>query len=106
MQLPENQPNEALQFTWQWRSGCRATTTLLLKKHLKWINPLQSLVSRATKTLAVEIPLHYSIAGVGSYAGSCDGLMLVKGDVVLIDYKTKRPGSLSAPNIVNSSAYS
>ena len=68
-----------------------------VEEHLQWINPLQSLVSRATKTLAVEIPLHYSIAGVGSYAGSCDGLMLVKGDVVLIDYKTKRPGKFVSP---------
>ena len=36
--------------------------------------------------------LHYSINGVGAYAGSCDGIMLVNGDVVLIDYKTKRHG--------------
>ena len=36
--------------------------------------------------------MHYSINGVGAYAGSCDGLMLVNGDVVLIDYKTKRHG--------------
>ena len=63
-----------------------------LEEHLQWINPLQSLVSRATKTLAVEVPLHYSIDGVGAYAGSCDGVMLVNGDVVLIDYKTKRHG--------------
>ena len=59
---------------------------------MQWINPLQSLVSRASKTLAVEVPLHYSINGVGAYAGSCDGVMLVNGDVVLIDYKTKRHG--------------
>ena len=63
-----------------------------LEEHLQWINPLQSLVSRASKTLAVEVPLHYSINGVGAYAGSCDGVMLVNGDVVLIDYKTKRHG--------------
>ena len=44
-----------------------------VEEHLQWINPLQSLVSRATKTLAVEIPLHYSINGVGSYAGSWCG---------------------------------
>ena len=63
-----------------------------VEEHLQWINPLQKLVSRATKTLAVEVPLHYSINGVGAYAGSCDGVMLVNGDVVLIDYKTKRHG--------------
>ena len=63
-----------------------------VEEHLQWINPLQSLVSRASKTLAVEVPLHYSINGVGAYAGSCDGVMMVNGDVVLIDYKTKRHG--------------
>ena len=78
------------QSTWRWRNGCRVKTTLQLKS-IWWINPLQSLVSRASKTLAVEVPLHYSINGVGAYAGSCD-VMLVNGDVVLIDYKTKRHG--------------
>jgi hypothetical protein len=68
-----------------------------VEEHLQWINPLQHLVSRATKTLAVEVPLHYSITGVGSYAGSSDGLMLVNGDVVLIDYKTKRHGKYVSP---------
>ena len=68
-----------------------------VEEHLKWINPLQSLVSRASKTLAVEVPLHYSINGVGAYAGSCDGVMLVNGDVVLIDYKTKRHGKNVLP---------
>lgn len=63
-----------------------------LDDHLPWINPLQELVSRATATLAVEIPVHHNIAGVGSYAGSCDGLMLVGNEVVIADYKTKRPG--------------
>ena len=61
-------------------------------EHMPWIHPLQSLVSKAGKTLAAEIPVHYSIKGLGAYAGSCDGLMLVNGNVVLIDYKTKRPG--------------
>ena len=68
-----------------------------VEEHLQWINPLQSLVSRASKTLAVEVPLHYSINGVGAYAGSCDGVMLVNGDVVLIDYKTKRHGKNVLP---------
>ena len=68
-----------------------------IEDHLQWINPLQRLVSRAAKTLAVEIPLHYSITGVGSYAGSSDGLMLVNDDVVLIDYKTKRHGKYVNP---------
>ena len=48
-------------------------------EHLQWINPLQNLVSRASKILAVDLPPHYSIDGIGSYAGSFDGLMLVKG---------------------------
>ncbi|QNG26095.1 PD-(D/E)XK nuclease family protein [Synechococcus sp. HK01-R] len=61
-----------------------------LADHLPWINPLQELVSKAKKTLAVEIPVHTKIAGLG-YAGSCDGLMMTdNGDVVIIDYKTKR----------------
>ena len=47
-------------------------------EHLQLINPLQNLVSRASKTLAVEVQLHCSIDGIGSYAGSCDGLMLVR----------------------------
>ncbi len=64
---------------------------------MQWINPLQILVSRASKILAVEVPLHYSINGVGAYAGSCDGVMLVNSDVVLIDYKTKRPGKKVFP---------
>ena len=68
-----------------------------VEEHLQWINPLQSLVSRASKTLAVEVPLHHSINGVGGYAGSCDGLMLVNEDVVLIDYKTKRHGKNVLP---------
>ena len=68
-----------------------------VEEHLRWINPLQSLVSRASKTLAVELQLHHSIHGVGAYAGSCDGLMLVNDDVVLIDYKTKRHGKRVLP---------
>ena len=68
-----------------------------VEEHLQWINPLQRLVSRASKTLAVEVPLHHSIDGVGAYAGSCDGLMLVNDDVVLIDYKTKRHGKNVLP---------
>ena len=61
-------------------------------EHLQWINPLQNLVSRASKTLAGEVPLQYSIDGISSHAGSCDGHMLVRGDVVLIGNKTKRHG--------------
>ena len=90
-QSRENPPSVERQSTWQWRSGCRVKITLQSRSICR-INPLQSLVSRASKTLAVEVPLHYSINGVGAYAGSCDGVMLVNGDVVLIDYKTKRHG--------------
>jgi hypothetical protein len=61
-------------------------------EYLSWIEPLQELVARADATLAVEIPIHHRIDGVGSYAGSCDGMTLVRGEVVIIDYKTKRPG--------------
>lgn len=64
---------------------------------LPWVKPLQDLVSMADKTLAVEIPIHYKIGGVGAYAGSCDGLMIVGGEVVMIDYKTKRPGKRVSP---------
>ena len=70
-----------------------------VEEHLRWINPLKSLVSRASKTLAVELQLHHSIHGVGAYAGSCDGLMLVNDDVVLIDYKTKRHGKHVLPKL-------
>ena len=49
-------------------------------------------LSNRTLFHGCEVPLHYSINGVGAYAGSCDGVMLVNGDVVLIDYKTKRHG--------------
>ena len=55
-----------------------------------WVEPLRTLVAKATLTLAIEIPVHHTIDGVGAYAGSCDGLMLVGNDVVIIDYKTKR----------------
>ena len=64
--------------------------------HLPWINPLQELVSQADKTLAVEIPIHFQMDGLG-YAGSCDGLMLVGDEVVISDYKTKRPGKRVSP---------
>ena len=64
---------------------------------LPWVRPLQHLVSRANKTLASEIPIHFSVDGVGAYAGSCDGLMLVRNEVVLCDYKTKRPGKKVIP---------
>ena len=64
---------------------------------LPWINPLQELVSKADRTLAVEIPIHHRVDGIGSYAGSCDGLMLVGNDVVIADYKTKRPGKRVSP---------
>lgn len=57
-----------------------------------WVEPLRALVSRGTATLGVEIPIHHSVMGVGRYAGSCDGLMQVGDEVVIIDYKTKRPG--------------
>jgi hypothetical protein len=57
-----------------------------------WVEPLRALVGKGTATLGVEIPVHHSILGVGRYAGSCDGLMLVGNEVVIIDYKTKRFG--------------
>ena len=76
-----------------------------VEEHLQWINPLQRLVSRASKTLAVEVSLHHSIDGVGAYAGSCDGLMLVNDDVVLIDYKhasrKKRDLSSASSSVCN-----
>lgn len=78
----------------KWLQGQDHTS---IQEHLLWINPLQRLVSRAPKTLAVEVSLHDSITGVGSYAGSSDGLMLVNGDVVLIDSKTKRHGKYVSP---------
>lgn len=62
-----------------------------LPVYAPWVEPLRDLVSRATATLAVEIPVHHTIPGVGRYAGSCDGLALVGREVVIIDYKTKRP---------------
>lgn len=78
----------------KWLQGQDHTS---IQEHLLWINPLQRLVSRAPKTLAVEVSLHDSITGVGSYAGSSDELMLVNGDVVLIDSKTKRHGKYVSP---------
>ena len=66
-------------------------------EYLRWITPLQKLVSKASKTLASEVPVHYLINGLGAYAGSCDGLMLVNNEVVIIDYKTKRHGKYVHP---------
>lgn len=57
-----------------------------------WVKPLQSLVGRANATLAVELPVFHSVKDIGPYAGSADALMCVKGETVLIDYKTKRLG--------------
>ena len=57
-----------------------------------WVKPLQSLVRRANATLAVELPVFHSVSDIGPYAGSADALMRVKGETVLIDYKTKRLG--------------
>lgn len=57
-----------------------------------WVKPLQSLVRRADATLAVELPVFHSVNNIGPYAGSADALMRVKGETVLIDYKTKRLG--------------
>lgn len=57
-----------------------------------WVDPLQSLVRRANATLAVELPVFHSVNDIGPYAGSADALMRVKGETVLIDYKTKRLG--------------
>ena len=62
-----------------------------------WVEPLRALVSRGTACLGVEIPLHCSVPGVGRYAGSCDGLMLVGDEVVIIDFKTKRPNKRVSP---------
>lgn len=66
-----------------------------------WVEPLRALVSRATATLAVELPIHHSVEGIGRYAGSCDGLVLVGSDVVVIDYKTKRPGKRVHPRFLD-----
>lgn len=57
-----------------------------------WVEPLRALVAKATATLAVELPVHHTVPGIGRYAGSCDGLVVVGSDVVIIDYKTKHPG--------------
>jgi len=70
-------------------------------QYAPWVQPLRQLVSRATATLAVEIPLHHQVAGVGGYAGSCDGLMLAGEDVVIIDYKTKRPNKKVHPKFLD-----
>lgn len=59
-------------------------------QYAAWVEPLRGLVSKASATLAVEIPVFYELDGIGSYAGSADALMLVGASVVLIDYKTKR----------------
>ena len=66
-----------------------------------WVEPLQALVSKGTATLGVEIPIHHSVLGVGRYAGSCDGLMLVGGEVVVVDYKTKREGKRVHPKFLD-----
>jgi len=66
-----------------------------------WVEPLRTLVSKGSATLGVEIPVHHSILGVGRYAGSCDGLMLVGDEVVIIDYKTKRPGKRVHPKYLD-----
>lgn len=63
----------------------------------KWIDPLQELVSKATATLGVEIPVFVSLENGISYAGSCDALMKVKDSVVIIDYKTKRENKRVSP---------
>lgn len=66
-----------------------------------WVEPLRALVSRGTATLGVEIPVHHSVMGIGRYAGSCDGLMQVGNEVVIIDYKTKRPGKRVHPKFLD-----
>lgn len=68
------------------------------EEYTAWVEPLRRLVSRAKATLAVEIPIHHAIEGIGSYAGSADGLVIgVDGGVVIIDYKTKRPNKRVHP---------
>lgn len=66
-----------------------------------WVEPLRDLVAKATATLAVELPVHHTIPGIGRFAGSCDGLVVVGSDVVIIDYKTKRPGKRVHPRFLD-----
>lgn len=67
-------------------------------QYAAWVEPLRQLVSKARVTLAVEVPVHHTIEGIGGYAGSADGLMVgTDGSVVIIDYKTKRPNKRVHP---------
>ena len=81
-----------------WLVGCR---DIYAAELAPWVEPLRKIVSRADATLAVEIPIHHQIAGIGGYAGSCDGLMLVRNEVVIIDYKTKRHNKKVHPKFLN-----
>jgi len=72
-----------------WLTG---TEQIIREEHRPWVDPLMQLVAKAKRTIGVEIPIHHSVLGVGRYAGSCDGLVIgTDGEVVIIDYKTKRP---------------
>ena len=53
-----------------------------------------------------EVPLHYSINGLGTYAGSCDEVMLVNGDVILIDTRPSVMGSTYIRNTARGSVCS
>lgn len=67
------------------------------QQYAPWVEPLRALVAKAQATLAVEIPVHYTVPEIGGYAGSADGLMLVGGNVVILDYKTKRESKRVIP---------
>ena len=72
------------------------------EQYAAWVDPLRHLVARAKLTIGVEVPIHHSIPGVGGYAGSCDGLVVSPdGTVVIIDYKTKRPGKRVHPRFLD-----
>ncbi len=67
-----------------------------------WVEPLMNLVASAKCTLGVEIPIHHHVRGIGRYAGSCDGLVIgADGELVIIDYKTKRPNKRVHPKFLD-----
>jgi hypothetical protein len=72
------------------------------QQYAAWVEPLRQLVARAQVTIGVEVPIHHAVFGVGRYAGSCDGLVVGSdGAVVIIDYKTKRPGKRVHPRYLD-----
>ena len=56
-------------------------------------------LSRKLSNTCKRSTVHYLINGLGAYAGSCDGLMLVNNEVVIIDYKQNGMVNMSTQNI-------